>query len=72
VKEIADYVKEMFPQSEINLLALERSASHTIMTCKYDTSVIEAELGFHSRWTVKQGIRETANAVRKEHSLPPV
>jgi UDP-glucose 4-epimerase len=72
VKEIADYIKELFPQAEINLLALERSASHTIMTCKYDTSAIEAELGFHSHWTVKQGIKETANTVRREHGLPPV
>lgn len=72
VKEIADYVKELFPQAEINLLALERSASHTIMTCKYDTRVIEAELDFHPRWTVKEGIRETANIIRQEHGLPPV
>jgi UDP-glucose 4-epimerase len=72
VREIADYVKELFPNADITLLPLERSASHTIMTCKYDTSVIEKELGFYSKWTAKEGIRETANMVRREHGLPPV
>jgi len=72
VKEIADYVKELFPGAEITLLPLARSASHTIMTCKYDTSAIEKELGFYAKWTAKEAIRETANMVRQEHGLPPV
>jgi UDP-glucose 4-epimerase len=72
VKEIADYVKELIPGSEILLLPLERSKSHLIMTCKYDTTRIEEELGFHTRWTIKQGIKETINMVRRDAGLSPV
>jgi UDP-glucose 4-epimerase len=69
VQEIADYVKELIPDADITLLPLERSASHTIMTCKYDTSLIEEELGYRPRWTMKKGIKETINTVRREHGL---
>jgi nucleoside-diphosphate-sugar epimerase len=72
VLEIVDYVKELIPSAVINLLSLERSQSHLIMTCKYDTSRIEEELGFHTQWTMKQGIKETINLVRREGGLPPV
>jgi UDP-glucose 4-epimerase len=72
VKEIAEYVKELLPAADITLLPLEKSASHTIMTCKYDTSIIEAELGFRSQWTMKQGIRETINTIRQASGLTPV
>ena len=69
VQEIADFVKELVPDADITLLPLERSASHTIMTCKYDTTLIEKELGYYPRWTMKQGIKETMNVVRMEHGL---
>jgi UDP-glucose 4-epimerase len=72
VKEMAGYVKEYFPRAEINLLDLDRSASHTIMTCKYDMTLIEKELGFHSRWTARDGVRDTINDVLKEAGLPAV
>jgi UDP-glucose 4-epimerase len=72
VQEIVDYVKELIPSAVINLLSLEKSQSHLIMTCKYDTSRIEEELGFHTQWTMKQGIRETINLVRREQGLTPV
>ena len=72
VGEIVDYVKELIPGAEILLLSLERSQSHLIMTCKYDTVRIEDELGFHLQWTMKQGIKETINLVRRERGLPEV
>jgi UDP-glucose 4-epimerase len=72
VKEISDYVKTLIPDADILLLPLEKSQSHTIMTCKYDTSNIEEELGFHLQWTMQQGIRETINQVRRESGLQPV
>jgi UDP-glucose 4-epimerase len=72
VQEIVDYVKELIPSAVITLLSLERSQSHLIMTCKYDTTRIEEELGFHTQWTMKQGIKETINLVRLEQGLPPV
>jgi nucleoside-diphosphate-sugar epimerase len=72
VGEIVDYVKELLPEANISLLSLERSKSHLIMTCKYDTTRIEEELGFHLQWSMKQGIKETINLVRREKGLPAV
>jgi nucleoside-diphosphate-sugar epimerase len=72
VKEIADYVKELVPEAEIALLPLEKSKSHLIMTCKYDMTRIQEELGFSLKWTMKEGIKDTINLVRKEKGLNPV
>jgi UDP-glucose 4-epimerase len=72
VQEIADYVKELLLGADITLLPLERSASHTIMTCKYETRLIEEELGYHPQWTMKEGIKATVNIVRREHGLAPL
>jgi UDP-glucose 4-epimerase len=72
VQEIADYVKELLPEADITLLPLERSASHTGVTCKYDTKLTEEELGFHSAWPMKKGIKDTVNTVRREYGLPPL
>jgi nucleoside-diphosphate-sugar epimerase len=72
VQEIADYVKELIPEADITLLPLERSVSHTGVTCKYDTGPTREDFGFQSQWTMKQGIKETINDVRKEHGLPAV
>jgi nucleoside-diphosphate-sugar epimerase len=72
IGEIIDYVKELIPNAEISVLSLEKSQSHLIMTCKYDMTTIEEELGFSLRWTMKQGIKETINMIRKEKGLTPV
>jgi nucleoside-diphosphate-sugar epimerase len=72
VQEVADCVRSFLPAAEINLMPLEKSASHTIMTCKYNTGRIEEELGFFPQWTMPQGITETVNAVRRSAGLPPV
>jgi UDP-glucose 4-epimerase len=72
VQEIADYVRELIPEADITLLPLERSASHTIMTCKYDTRLVEEELGYRSQWSMKRGIKETISIVRQEHGLAPL
>lgn len=72
VQEMADCVKELIPDADITLLPLERSASHTIMTCKYDTRLIEEELGYRAQWSMKQGIKETINIVRREYALAPL
>jgi UDP-glucose 4-epimerase len=72
VSEIVDYVKELIPGASILLLSLERSQSHLIMTCKYDMTRIEEELGFRNQWTMKQGIKETINLIRREKGLPAV
>ena len=71
-REVADVVKSVLPESKINLLPLEKSASHTIMTCKYDTTRIESELGFYPQWEMREGMIATINTVRKQHGLPLV
>jgi UDP-glucose 4-epimerase len=72
IGEIVDYVKELLPEAEISLLSLEKSQSHLIMTCKYDMSNIENELGFRLQWAMKDGIRQTINMIRQEKGLSPV
>ncbi len=72
VQEIADYIRELLPGADITLLPLERSASHTIMTCKYDTRHIEEEIGYRPQWSMKRGMKETINMVLREHGLKPL
>ncbi len=72
VGEIVDYVKSLLPDAEVSLLSLEKSMSNLIMTCKYDMSNIETELGFHLQWSMSQGIKETINLIRREQGLPEV
>jgi nucleoside-diphosphate-sugar epimerase len=72
VGEIADYVESLVPQAAISMLALEKSKSHLIMTCKYDMSRIEEELGFHLQWSMRDGIKETINMIRRDKGLPAV
>jgi nucleoside-diphosphate-sugar epimerase len=72
VQEVADVVRGILPEARIDLMPLEKSASHTIMTCKYDTSRIEEELGYFPQWTMPQGMKETINVVRREHGLPAI
>jgi len=72
VQEVADVVRSILPKAEINLLPLDKSQSHTIMTCKYDTARIEEELVFYPAWTMPRGIKETINVVRRVNGLPAV
>jgi nucleoside-diphosphate-sugar epimerase len=72
VGEIINYVTELIPEAEISVLSLEKSQSHLIMTCKYDMTAIEEELGFRLQWTMKQGIKETINMIRRDKSLAEV
>jgi UDP-glucose 4-epimerase len=72
VQELADYVKELIPEANIALMPLEKSKSNLIMACKYDMTTIEEELGFKLKWTMKEGIKDTINLVRKEKGLNPV
>jgi len=69
VGEIVDYVKSLLPQASVSTLDLEKSKSHLIMTCKYDMARIEEELGFKLQWSMKEGIKETINQIRREKGL---
>jgi nucleoside-diphosphate-sugar epimerase len=42
------------------------------MTCKYDTSRIEEEIGYYPKWTMPDGIKATINTVRRINGLLPV
>jgi UDP-glucose 4-epimerase len=72
VQEVADTVRGFLPKAEINLMSLEKSQSHTIMTCKYDTRRIEEELGFFPQWKMRDGIKATIDVVRRANGLAPV
>jgi nucleoside-diphosphate-sugar epimerase len=72
VKEIAEYIKSIFPGADISMLPLTRSASNLYMACKYDMKPIEEDIGFKPEWTMKQGMLATINEARQEHGLPPV
>jgi nucleoside-diphosphate-sugar epimerase len=72
IGEIVDYVKSLLPQADTKTLDLEKSKSNLIMTCKYDMSRIEEELGFHLQWSMPDGIKATVNMIRKEKGLPLV
>jgi UDP-glucose 4-epimerase len=72
VGEMADYVQLLLPTAHIDFLALEKSQSHLIMTCKYDMTRIEDELNFRLNWDMRTGIKQTINLLRKEQGLRPV
>lgn len=67
-RELADYVKELLPDADIELLPGKDPAP----PWKYETTVIETEIGFRNLWTVKQGIKETINMTRQQNGLPPI
>jgi nucleoside-diphosphate-sugar epimerase len=73
VEEVADVVRALLPDADITILPLSPAAAAAGgQTWKYDTRPIEDEIGFRLQWTVKQGIKETINIVRREHGLPDV
>jgi len=67
VKEAADYVSELVPGAEITLLP--GTLAHSV---KFDTKLIEKEIGYRPQWSLEQGIKETLNMVRREHGLTPI
>ncbi|MCJ7604853.1 MAG: NAD(P)-dependent oxidoreductase [Dehalococcoidales bacterium] len=72
IGEIAEYVKRLAPGADITLLPPEKSGASTIMTCKYDMTPFETEIGYRPQWTIRDGLRETMNIVRTENGLPPL
>ncbi len=68
VREVADYVRQLLPGADITLLP----GANIGETFKCDTRLVEEEIGYHPQWSLQQGIKETINLIRQEHSLPPV
>ena len=67
LKEVADSVKQLLPSADISVLP-----SYLGINWKFDTEPLEKEVGYHRKWPMKQGIKETTNIVRQEHGLPLV
>jgi nucleoside-diphosphate-sugar epimerase len=68
VKEAADYVRKILPDVDITVLP----GTFTGDPVKFDTRLIEEEIGYRPQWSMKRGIKETINMVRKENGLPPI
>ena len=68
VKEAADYVRTLLPGADITVLP----GTFTGDPVKFDTRLIEEEIGYRPQWSMEQGIKETINATRREYGLPPI
>jgi nucleoside-diphosphate-sugar epimerase len=68
VKEAVDYVKKLFPDADITV----SSGGFTGDPVKFDTKLIEEEIGYRPQWPMERGLKESINLTRKEHGLPPV
>jgi len=68
VKEAADYVREILPGADITV----SPGGFTGDPVKFDTRLIEEEIGYRPQWPMERGIKEAINMTRKEHGLPPI
>ena len=68
VKEAVDYVRTLFPGADITVLP----GGFTGDPVKFDTSLIEKEIGYRPQWSMERGIKEAIDLTRKEHGLPPI
>jgi len=68
VSEAADYVKKILPSADITVLP----GTFTGDPVKFDTKLIEEEIGYRPQWSMERGIKETINMTRKDHGLPPI
>ena len=68
VKEAADYVRKILPDADITVLP----GTFTGDPVRFDTRLIEEEIGYRPQWSMERGIKEAINLTRKEHGLPPI
>lgn len=68
VEEAADYVRELLPGSDITV----SPGSFSGDPAKFDTSLIEKEIGYRPQWSMERGLKEAINLTRKEHGLSPI
>jgi nucleoside-diphosphate-sugar epimerase len=68
VREAADYVREIIPGADITV----SPGGFTGDPVKFDTRLIENEVGYRPQWSMERGIKEAINLVRREHDLPPI
>ena len=68
VKEAANYVRKILPDADITVLP----GTFTGDPVRFDTRLIEEEIGYRPEWSMERGIKEAINLTRKEHGLPPI
>lgn len=68
VREAADYVRTILPDADITVLP----GTFTGDPVRFDTRLIEEEIGYRPEWSMERGIKEAINLTRKEHGLPPI
>ena len=61
VDEVADYVKQLVPGTEIRVLQ-----GPPLFAMKYDTTPIKEEIGYRPEWTMEQGVKKVVDSIRKE------
>jgi len=67
IREVAEYVCTLLPGADITLLPGVMGVGW-----RFDTTLIEEELGFSPQWSMEQGVKDIINITRKQHGLPPV
>ena len=72
IGEMAAMVRELVPGAELSLMPPEKAAGGSIMTCKYDMTAFDRDIGYTPRWTLREGLRDTMNLVRAEAGLAPL
>jgi nucleoside-diphosphate-sugar epimerase len=67
LKEAADYVRELLPDTDITLEPGCAWAAPGL-----DTKLTQEEIGFKPQWSIREALSEIVNTVRELHKLPPV
>ena len=68
ITDVANYIRDILPDANISLMPGEFTGD----PINLDTNPIENEIGYHSKWTMQKGMKETINLVRKEQRLNPI
>ena len=68
IKDVANYIRDILPDANISLMPGEFTGD----PINLDANPIENEIGYHSKWTMQKGMKETINLVRKEQRLNPI
>jgi len=70
VRDAVARVRELLPEAPITAEPGYYMGGGVIP--RYDTSLLEAEVGFTPAYDLKEGLRRSINAVRHRHDLPPI
>jgi UDP-glucose 4-epimerase len=68
VRSIYEYVRELLPDASITFTPGRPLGNST----DGDTTATEEDLGFYPQYSIKKGVRQTIDRIRKSRGLPPV